>query len=170
MVGLGKPETSDQRTRNEPGKKFLPLRIAAIGVNGVNDQRILNTQHRAIARIHALKLARNQSISYVIGPSAPFIRGQRRAQESERPHLLEKASVKSFMAKVLDHTRKKFFMRKAPRVIAHQFFIVAELVFKKKRIEPVKRRTCFAVHEITREKRTSVKPIGSGSENHAPPP
>src|SRR3546814_4268800 len=67
-VGFGQAETADQFAAGKTGQEALFLLLAAIGVDRVHHERALHRTGRAIARIDALDLARDQAIADVLEP------------------------------------------------------------------------------------------------------
>src|SRR5690606_6584768 len=62
-IGFGEAETADKLARGEPGQIFALLLLTAIGVDRVDHEAALNRAGRAIARIDALDLARDQAVA-----------------------------------------------------------------------------------------------------------
>src|SRR3546814_16661002 len=67
-VGFGEAEASDQLAAGQFRNIGLLLRLAAEGEDRMDDQRCLDAHRRAIARIDALALARDQPVGDMAAP------------------------------------------------------------------------------------------------------
>jgi hypothetical protein len=70
VVGLGEAEAADPFTGRQLWQIFLPLRLAAIGVDRMHHQRRLDAERRAVAGIDPLHLARDQPVGNVVRSGA----------------------------------------------------------------------------------------------------
>src|SRR3546814_12566713 len=81
--GLSEAKAADQLARCEPGQKTPLLLLAAIGVDRVHHEAALHRTGRAIARIDALDLARDQAVADVIQARAAIFGIDRRDEQPE---------------------------------------------------------------------------------------
>ena len=60
---------------------------------GIHDERALHAHHRAVARIDALDLARDEAVADVVEAGAAVLGRHRRAEQAELAHLAEDRRV-----------------------------------------------------------------------------
>ena len=73
----------------------------------VHHERRLHGVHRAIARIDALDLARDQAIGYVVRTGAAVLLGERHTEQAEFTHFGENLSVRALFEVGVDHARQQ---------------------------------------------------------------
>ena len=95
VVGLGQAEAADDLAARELGQIFAPLRLAAVGVDRVHDQRGLHRHRRAVAGIDALDLARDQAVGDIAEAGAAVFLRDGRAEQAERAHLAHDRAVEA---------------------------------------------------------------------------
>ena len=137
MVGLGQAEAADDLAGREPRQVFAPLRLGAVGVDRIHHQRRLHREHRAIAGIDPLDLARDQPVGDIAEPGAAIVLRQRRAEQPERAHLGHDLAVEALLAKGGEHARKQLLLRIAARGVAHHALVLGQLAFELERVLPV---------------------------------
>ena len=140
VVGLGQAEAADEFAARELRQIFAPLRLAAIGVDRVHDQRRLHRHRRAIAGIDALDLARDQPVGDIAEAGAAVFLGDGRAKEAERAHLAHHRRIVALVAKRFEHARKQLLLRIVARGVAHHALFLGQLAFEIERIVPLERR------------------------------
>jgi hypothetical protein len=91
----------------------------------------------AIAGIHPLDLARDQSIGDVAEPGAAVLFRDRRAEEAQRSHFLHDGGIEALLAIIEEDTGKQLVLGIAARGVAHHAFFRGELAFEVERIVPV---------------------------------
>src|SRR3546814_3955101 len=91
-VGFGEAEASDQLAAGQFRNIGLLLRLAAEGEDRMDDQRCLDAHRRAIARIDALDLARDQPVGDMAEPRTAETLGHHCAERSEE-HTSELQSL-----------------------------------------------------------------------------
>src|SRR3546814_8993070 len=83
-VGFGEAEASDQLAAGQFRNIGLLLRLAAEGEDRMDDQRCLDAHRRAIARIDALDLARDQPVGDMAEPRTAETLGHHCAEQTDR--------------------------------------------------------------------------------------
>ncbi len=139
MVGLGEAEAADDLALGQPRQIFLPLRLAAIGVDRMHDQRGLHRHRRAVAGIDALELARDQPIGDIAHVGAAVLLREGAAEKAERRHLADDLAVEALLAVGGEHARKQLVLRIGARGVAHHALVLGELAFEVERIVPAGR-------------------------------
>ena len=66
VIGLGQAEAADPFAGGKLRQVFLALRFRAVGEDREHDERALHAHHRAIARVDALDLARDEAVADVV--------------------------------------------------------------------------------------------------------
>ena len=140
VVGLGQPEAADEFAARELRQIFAPLRLAAVGVDRVHDQRGLHRHRRAVAGIDALDLARDQAVGDIAEAGAAIWLRDGRAEQTERAHLAHDRRIVVLVAIGLEHARKQLFLGVVARGVAHHALFLGQLAFEVERIVPVERR------------------------------
>ena len=85
-VGLGQAEAADPLAGGELRQVLPALRVAAVGIDRIHDERGLHAHHRAIAGIDPLDLARDEPIGHVgRARAAELLRDRQRRAGRPRP-------------------------------------------------------------------------------------
>ena len=141
MVGLGEADADDPFAFRQLGQVLLPLLLGAVGVDGVHAQARLDAQTRAIGRIHALELAGDEAVGHVVDSGAA-VALERRAQESQRPHLGHDLTVEALVAMGLQDARHQLVLGVGPRAVANHALLLAELVLEDQGVIPLESGRC----------------------------
>ena len=135
-IGLGEAEGAHPLAGGEPGQVLHALRLGAIGIDGVHDERGLHRVHGPEPAVHPLHLAGDQSVGHVVGPGAAVLLGDGDAQQPQRPHLGEDGPVGLLLQIGLDHARAQLVLGVGARRVADRPLLLAELVLQQERIVP----------------------------------
>ena len=127
VVGFGQAEAADPFTRGQLGQVLLLLRFAAEFVDRHHHQRALHAHHGAVARIHALDLARHQAVADVVEAGAAVLLGDGRAQQAQLAHLAEDGRVGGLVAEGQLHARQQLFLAVGAGGVLHLALVVGEL-------------------------------------------
>jgi hypothetical protein len=146
VVGLGEAEAADPFAGGELGQVLALLRLGAELVDRHHHQRALHAHHRAIARIDALDLARDQAVADVVQAGAAVGLRDRGPEQAERTHLAKDARFGLLVAKRLEHARQQAALTVFARGVAHLAFVIAELRIEQQRIFPIE--SGGAGHEV----------------------
>ena len=136
-VGLGQAEAADPLARGEPRQILLALLLRSVGVDRIHDERGLHAIHGAVAAVDALDLAGDEAIGDVVGAGAAVLLGQRGAEQTERPHLVENGAVGLLLQVGLDHAGGELLLRVGAGGVADGALVLGELVLEEERILPV---------------------------------
>ena len=96
VVRLGEAEAADPFAAGELRQVLLLRRLVAEFEDRQHDQRGLHAHHRAVARIDALDLARDEAVADVVQLRAAVLRRDRRAEQAERRPFRGRSSRRSF--------------------------------------------------------------------------
>ena len=135
VVRLGEAEAADDRASRQPGQVGLALSLAAIGVDRVHDQPRLDAHRRAVARIDALDLARDQPVGDVVDAGAA-VALEGAAEQAERAHLVHDLAVEALVAVGLEDARHKPVLGEVARAVADHALVFRKLVVKQERVVP----------------------------------
>src|SRR5262249_33810651 len=95
---------------------------------------------RAVARVHPLHLARDETVGHVVGAGAAILLRQGDAEQAERAHLMEDLAVSFLLQIGLDHARQQLVLRIGARGVADRALVLGELVLEQKRVVPLECR------------------------------
>ena len=137
VVGLGQAEAADPLAAGQLRQVLLLLRFAAELIDRHHHERALHAHHRAVPRIHALDLARDQAIADVVQAGTAVLLGNRRAEQAEFAHLAEDRRIGRAFAKGRQHARGESLLAVGRSRVAHRAFVVAELLIQQQRVFPV---------------------------------
>ena len=136
-IGLGQTKATDPLTRGQLGQIFLALRFRAVGIDRIDHQAGLHGHHGTIARVHALHLARNQTVGDIVAAQPAVFFGQGDAQQAHIAHLFEDRRIGFLISKGIDHARLQLFLRIGLRGIADHAFIFRQLAVQAEGVGPV---------------------------------
>src|SRR5262245_11615618 len=105
MVGFREAETAEQLAGGELGQELLALLSRAVGMDRVHHERALHAEQRAITRIDALKLARDQSVRDMRETGAAVAFRKRRAEKAHLAHAADDGAVETFVTEIVAHAR-----------------------------------------------------------------
>jgi len=148
MVGFGQAEAADPLTRGKLGQVFLFLGFGAEIMDGHHDQRGLHTHHGAVARIHALDLARDQAVGHVVQAGAAVFGGDGGAQQTQFAHLAEDGRVGFFMSEGLEYTWLQALLAIGGGGFAHHALVFGQLLVQQERVIPLKAGVCHVVLRV----------------------
>src|SRR3546814_2674353 len=89
----------------------LLLRLAAEGEDRMDDQRCLDAHRRAIARIDALDLARDQPVGDMAEPRTAETLGHHCAEQTQCAHFGHDLAIETLLAIGAQDTRHQFALR-----------------------------------------------------------
>jgi hypothetical protein len=137
VVRLGQAEAADPFAGGELGQVLLLLRLAAELVDRHHHQRRLHAHHRAVARVDALDLARDQAVADVVHRPAAVLLGDGRAEQAELAHLAEdlRSVVPWRNASVTRGSEP--LLAVGVRRVAHGALVAGELLVEEERVVPV---------------------------------
>ena len=120
------------------GRYFRRCASRAVGVDREHHERALHAHHRAVARVDALDLARDQAVADVVEAGAAVLGRQRRAEQPERAHLAERSPDRTVSWRNASrHARQQLVLRVRVRGVAHHPLLLGQLVVEQQRIVPV---------------------------------
>ena len=140
MVRLGETEATNPLAAGELRQVLPALRFRPIGADREHHERALHAHHRSVTGVDARDLARDEAIADVAEPRAAVLLRQRRAEQTQRPHLAEDRGVALFVAKRLRHARHQLVLRVRARRFAHHPLVFAQLLIEQQRVGPVESR------------------------------
>ena len=138
-IGLGQAKTADPLAARQLRQIFPLLRLRAIGMDRVHHQARLDAHHRAITRVDALHLARDQAIGDIARADAAIFLRDGRAEQPQRAHLAEDRGVGMLVLERLDDARRQPVLSIGARGVAHHPLVVGQLVVEQERVRPVER-------------------------------
>jgi len=138
VIGLGQAEAADPFAGGQPGQVLLLLRLGAEFEDRHHHQRRLHAHHRAVARIDALDLARDQPVGDVVQARAAVGLGNGRAEQPELAHLAKDRRVGLLVAERLLHARLQLVLAIRRGGITHHALVARELGVEQEGIVPLK--------------------------------
>ena len=142
-VGLGESEAADEFARRHSREIFALLRVVAEGENGMHRQRRLHRHRGAVAGIHPLYFARDESLGDRPDRRAAELRGKRRPEKSARAHFRNQFAVKALFAEGGNDSRREDGLRKVARGVAHLPLVGGKLLLQKQRVVGMKSGSHF---------------------------
>ena len=131
--------------RASPRQIFPPLRVVAIGVDRIHDERTLHAHHRAVARIDPLDLARDETVGDIAGVGAAVLLRQGHAEEACLAHQAEERRIGLLLEIGALDARPQFLRREFARRVADHPLVLGELAFEEQRIVPLEGAEARAV-------------------------
>ena len=138
VIGLGQTEAADPLATGELRQVLLSLCFGAELKDGQHDERALHAHHRAVTRVDALHLARDQPVGDVVETGAAIGLRNRGAEQAELTHLAKDAGVGPLVAKGLEHTRGESLLAVGVRRLANGALVGAELRVEQQGVVVVK--------------------------------
>jgi hypothetical protein len=103
----------------------------------MHDQRRLHAHRRAVAAIHPLGFAGDESVNHVARCAAAVLLRQGRAQEAEFTQLRDDVAVELLVASRHQNARHKLLLTVGTRRIASHPFFIGQLALQQQRIVPL---------------------------------
>jgi hypothetical protein len=138
-VRLGEPETPDPFAGGELGQILLALRLVAVRIDRVHDQRGLHAHHGPVAGIDPLHLPRHEAVRHIGGAGAAVVLRQGDAEEAERAHLVENGPVGLLLPVSLDDARQQLLLGEGRGRVADHALVVRELLVEEEGVVPLER-------------------------------
>jgi hypothetical protein len=136
VVGLGQAKAAHPGAGGQLGQVLLFLRFGAEFVDRHHHQRALHAHHAAVARVHALHLARHQAVAHVVQAGAAVLLGNGGAQQAEFAHFVEDGAVGGFVAKGQLHPGQQLFLAVGVGGVAHLALVVGQLAVELEGVGP----------------------------------
>src|SRR5690606_36861303 len=137
VVRLGQAEATDQLAGRELRQVLALLRLGAEGVYRQHHERALHAHHRAVARIDAFDLARDQAVGDIVEPGAAVLGRNGRAEQAEHPHLAEDLRLHGLVPERLEHARRELALAVLARGVADHALVLGELVLEEEGVVPL---------------------------------
>jgi hypothetical protein len=151
VVGLGQAEAANPFAAGQLGQVFLLLRLGAEFVDGHHHQRALHAGHGAVARVHALDLARHQAVADVVQAGAAVLLGDGGAQQAHFAHLAEDGGVHLLVAEGFQHAGGQLVLAIGVGGVADGALVVGQLLVEKKGVIPLKSGVGHACLQVKQE-------------------
>ncbi len=142
MVGLGQTEAADLLAADQAGQILRSLRIAAVSVDRIDDQRRLHAQRRAVPGINPFDLAIDQPVGDIRSPCPAVGLGHRRAEQAQRANLGQDLAVEALLAEGGENARRELPLRVVARSVADESLLLGEQIVEAEGIGPVEGRAC----------------------------
>ena len=127
VVRLGQAEAADEFPRGEAREVFLPLFLAAVGMDGMHDQGRLHAQGGTVAAVHPLHLPREQAVADMVEAGAAVFFRQGGTQHAEFAESGQETRIVFFLPVRIHDTRLQFRLAEVPGVVAHQALLLGKL-------------------------------------------
>eukprot|EP01139_Manchomonas_bermudensis_P019372 Amastigsp_a676681_878.p4 type:complete len:112 gc:universal Amastigsp_a676681_878:450-115(-) len=111
----------------------------------MHDQRRLDRHRRAIARVHVLNLARNETVRNMREPRAP-VAVDRAPEKPQLAELTHDSLVEDLVAVRHQNTRKELLATVPSRGVAHSPLVVRQLALEREGVTPVERLQRRSTH------------------------
>ena len=118
------------------GKYFCRCASVPNAMDRMHHQTGLHAHRRAVAAVHPLDLARDQSVGDVVDPGAT-VAFDRRAEESERAHLVHDLAVEMLVPVCGEDPREQLFLAIGVCAVAHHPLFLCQRFVQEKRVGPV---------------------------------
>ena len=124
-IGLGQAEASDGLAALQGGEPLLLLLLAAVGEDGVHDERALHGDEAAHAGIDALEFLHDEAVLGIAhaGAAVAFEVG---AEEAEVGHFRYDLGGKAPVAEAIADQRQNAFLGEPPRGLPHHQLLFTE--------------------------------------------
>ena len=118
MIGLGQPEAAEQLALRHARQVFLPLLLAAVGVDRRHGERALGVARRAEGGVDALQLAHDETEGDVADAGAA-VALEVGAEEAQLAEFAHHCRVEMLAAVPLLDARHELLLRVGARGVAH---------------------------------------------------
>src|SRR5262249_34547111 len=122
---FGESEAADGLALCEKRKPFVFLRVIAVGVDGVHDERALNGDEAAEAGVAALKFLCHETVG-AVGHASATVAVEAGAEETEFAELRNEMLGECAFAAVLFDDGDNFGFDELTSRLASEFFLVVE--------------------------------------------